>query len=318
MQIGVTANYTADRAILRELRPQWGKQAFSLDDITGHDVTDNVDVAAACEVCENVVVDLRTAWRHEDQVPEDPYAQWCDALAETVEASKHTIKHWEIWGEWACPYVAGSAFGGRNYADLLRRSYDIIKRGDPTSRVWLGGHAVDFGLRSYRGLIEEGCGEYFDVNNLHPFIHRRKGIDGIIDEGFREIRRIEANHLGDATAKPLACTEFGWPSVAKKTGLPLESFVEVAGVPELGYDTADDLFERSFQRFEAWGVQVCIICNLRDTWDQRETNHWGGRIGLLDGDGRPKTYEREDGSTGNILETFVRWLERGRDTEVTL
>ena len=183
--------------------------------------------------------------------------------------------------------------------------------------VWLGGHAVDFGLRAYRGLLEEGCGEFFDVNNLHPFIHRRKQIAETIDEGFREIRRIEATHIPDEAPKPLALTEFGWPSMRKKTGRPLKSFVALGGVPELGYDTADALFEMSLQRFEAWGVQVCIICGLRDN-PADKPRHWGSWCGILDPEGNPKTYERDDGTTGNILETIMRWMERGRDTEVVL
>ena len=131
MQLGITANYAADIDIMREVRPQWAKTAYNIEEATERDVTDAKQVAAACEVAENVVIDLRCVWRHEDTVPDDPYAVWCEALAETVEASKHTIKHWEVWGEWACPYVAGSAFGGRSYADLLKRSYPIIKEIDP-------------------------------------------------------------------------------------------------------------------------------------------------------------------------------------------
>ena len=95
-----------------------------------------------------------------------------------------------------------------NYLALLRRTYETVKRVDPSVRVAFGGTSgVPF------PFIEEvyklGGAKYFDIMNIHPYSHPERP-EGSLDTNIEKLRAMMAKY-GDAE-KPLWITEIGWPT----------------------------------------------------------------------------------------------------------
>lgn len=306
MQLGFSGIETDPLSLdaYQDMRPQWFKHTWDVESGTDWDCDANLEVAE--ELDAQVVVDVRTRWRLEDKAEaEATYRAYTEPLTAMVRRLKDRVHHWEIWGEWSCPYVAADAFKGKNYTDLLRFSYEVIKAEDPDALVWLGGHGVNFGLRAYQGILRIGYGQYFDVNNLHPFVHERPWgqAERCIHEGFLQAARVDLEYLGER--KPIAMTEFGWPSQRRLDGRPLGSYVMPGGVSPLSTEVAAEWWDKSLRMFDKRGVQALMVCSLHDGNRRR---HWGGWLGLIDRDGEPKPQ----------YEVVRRWMHKGRESAPNL
>lgn len=300
MQIGF-AGYVEEH--FRDLQPQWVKVAQDAS-VGPCDVTQNPEIASALAHGVRVVVDFRCSniqrlTREDEARGGAPYSWFTDALAGTVELSSHGVRDWEIWGEWACPAVAQGIFGGRNYRDLLEASYAAVKRADPGAVVWTGGFGVNFGLRAYERLLEQGAHDFFDVLNLHPFVHHRpwEEAEAAIHAGFAHLRELEIR--AGVQPKPLACTEFGWPVMRGARNLKSNVFDKVQAI---GEDLCAEWTDHSFALFERYGVQALMYCTLRDT----NGSHWGSHLGIL----------RTNGTRKPNYPVLAEWIARGRQTSI--
>jgi hypothetical protein len=327
MQIGLTWNggRCADYAAVAALRPQWFKTSVSPDAAARN---------YSCKLQERygdlldgsrVIVDLRTEsvqsfLSHPARGRGAGVYDWfVDWVGEVVHAHRDTVKHWELWGEAACPFTGegfveadGRAlYEGMTYAELISRVYPRIKEADPEAIVLCGGHGCDTGampysmnLRFYQRICDAGAGEFFDVNNLHPFVLRGRdwpAIEDMYRRGFAEMREIERRN--GLAPKPIVGTEFAWPTHA---GPPRDyGSAVVTSVMSVSEQEAADWTDRAFRLFVAEGVQVMLWCSYRDTGGK----FWGSHIGLVREDGEPKA---------PLLEMVTRWMEQERGIPVAL
>lgn len=318
MQVGIAHGGGAqDRDAIIALRPQWEKTSFEPDATArNYDLAGVLEPRYAGFDNQNVVVDLRTASvndfiRHPAR-GEGLYDWWVDWAGEVVSNAKHLVKHWEIWGEAACPYTGEGfvetdgreLYDGMTYAELLSRVYPRIKEADPEAIVLCGGHGADTAapysmhLRFYQRVVDAGAGEFFDWNNLHPFILKGRHwptIEDMLRRGFAEMREIERRN--GLNPKPIVATEFAWPT---HNGPPKEyASAVVPQVTSVSEQEAADWTDKAFAVFEEQGVQSVIWCQYREA----KGAFWGKHLGIIRNDGTPK---------GALYDTVLQWMEKGR------
>lgn len=128
------------------------------------------------------------------------------------------IRRWQLWNEpnlrtswqdrkWPAPYVR-----------LLRAGRVAVKRSDRGARVVLAG-LPNISWRSLAAIYRQrGARRLFDEVALHPYTVEVAGVVSIIGNVRRVMRR-----NGDRR-KPIAVTEFGWPSAeGKAVGFGIET-----------------------------------------------------------------------------------------------
>ncbi len=133
-----------------------------------------------------------------------PHDLWANYVAQTVGHFKDRVHVWEVWNEPNTPvFWRGSK---EQYADLLRVTYDTIKRVDPGATV-LG--------PSISGIDEEWLAampwDKFDALALHLYVPPAALNDqgySFFTQGLPNMKGI----LGRYPAKPIWITEFGFAS----------------------------------------------------------------------------------------------------------
>jgi hypothetical protein len=134
---------------------------------------------------------------------------------------KIPVKHWEIINE---PSMQGGSLGGagedlkffvgtpKEYFEILKTSYEAIKKADPQAKVLHAGMAgmhknfVEF----WTPIFELGAGKYFDVANIHSISTNERTEDLFV---IRFKRFLEKYDLGD---KPIWVTEAQFGGLQEK------------------------------------------------------------------------------------------------------
>jgi hypothetical protein len=87
-----------------------------------------------------------------------------------VHRFKNIILHWEIWNEPDDLRFWQPQDAQHSYVELLKQSSIAIKEEDPSALVHLAG--LSQGLpASLKAMYAQGAREFFDVVNIHPFVH---------------------------------------------------------------------------------------------------------------------------------------------------
>ncbi len=241
----------------------------------------------------------------------DRWGDWC---AQAVGQLQDWCMDWEVWGESHCPHVAGGVFGaeGRVYSLYLRAAEAGIKSAQPAARVWTGGNGMNSrGLDGsfLTGLLEDGCGDRFDVANWHPYLVH---IDPTVDPDAelarcREVyQQARAELRGDGLNQAFAATEWGFPSspaAPEHFERFLRSNVVVDGVIELTATEAARWMEASLTLLEEVGFEVVCQTMLQDRRGaDGRGGYWGDKVGLY-------THWME---SKPCLEVVQEWAWRGR------
>lgn len=262
-------------------------------------------LAAAREAGLEVVLDLRTGAQAIDLLWHsygDPTAV-AEIVAKSavgfVERHADLCHHWEFWGEWDCPSVAGGVFRHVPYALLLKHVYAAIKTVQPEARVWTGGNGANLNPRWLEQLLETDCLQSFDVCNWHPYYISLRDYEGT---GLRTDRILNyaRQRLTEAGGRqPFAATEWGYPVTEQPRSLVSNV---VQGCRSLDYTEAVEWYERDLAAFEQHGFEVVIVHALRDEPHKGTPNFWGQYCGLQDAEGRRKP-------TWDVVQ---RWAKKGR------
>ena len=140
---------------------------------------------------------------------------WEKYVLTLVERYHARLPVWEVWNEqnlegfWKNP-------SADDYLPLLKKSYETVKSVSPNLLVAVGGYA-GVPLDHIGRLYELGGAKYFDIMNVHPYNH-----PGLPEESLEkrlvELKALMAKH-GDA-AKPVWCTEIGWPTQKPRLAAP--------------------------------------------------------------------------------------------------
>ncbi len=140
---------------------------------------------------------------------------WLAYVSNTVVRYKHVIRTWEVWNEqnlggfWRNPNPA-------DYLKLLKPTYALIKRIDPSLTVAVGGFA-GVPHEFIDGVYKAGGKNYFDIMNVHPYSQPMPPEEELAARisGLREVMK----RYGDER-KPIWVTEIGWPTQRKQFSVP--------------------------------------------------------------------------------------------------
>lgn len=193
----------------------WVKEEFrwdALEPSKGRWTWGRLDDAVNAERARNLEVlgllDYSTGWAvgetGELSTAPPPRDLWANYVAQTVGHFKDRVHVWEVWNE---PNVAVFWRGSKEqYADLLRVTYDTIKRVDPGATVL--GPAIS-------GVDEEWLAalpwDKFDALSLHLYVPPAALNDqgySLSTQGLPHLKSV----LARFPAKPLWITEFGFAS----------------------------------------------------------------------------------------------------------
>jgi hypothetical protein len=126
--------------------------------------------------------------------------------AENPALPRRPIRTWQLWNEpnlrysWTEPNWAGP------YVKLLRAGRAAIKRVDPGARIMLAGLPNSSWIDIEKVYRVRGARKLFDVVAIHPYTKPPEGVITILER----VRKVMGRY-GDRR-KPIAVTEFGWPS----------------------------------------------------------------------------------------------------------
>lgn len=115
-----------------------------------------------------------------------PFPHHADEMAEALEkfASRYKgkIKYWEMVNEPNhLSFWGGLKPNAKEYAELLKKIYPAIKRGDPNTTAVFGGIA-GVALPYIEDVFKAGAANCFDVMNIHPYDWRAIPEEKLIDK----------------------------------------------------------------------------------------------------------------------------------------
>lgn len=131
---------------------------------------------------------------------------------------KNSIDHWEIWNEQNSVSYWGVNSTVEQYVEILKASYEEIKKIDPESVVMVGGLAVTGEVHSspyeyMKKLYELEANRYFDAIAIHPYTYPFAVDSTATWNGWLEIEKIhQLTLLNDEGNKKVWITEFGAPT----------------------------------------------------------------------------------------------------------
>lgn len=193
------------------------------------------------------------AWKHPDA--------WSEYVSRTVGRYAEKLRYWEVWNEQNSQKFWRDAPNGANYASLLERTYQEIKRIDPELTVLYGGTS-GVPLAFIEESLKAGAGDYFDVMNIHPYHWQ-----GIPEQMIRQFRELKALMNRYAVHKPIWITEVGWstalpskfyqevlPPVFRRAGIdPAQSTMAIVNDPANGFQQEINFdFKNLFPEFKAF------------------------------------------------------------------
>ncbi|MDO4630138.1 MAG: beta-galactosidase [Planctomycetia bacterium] len=181
---------------------------------------------------------------------------WLEYVRQTVTHFQDKIRYWEVWNESNLHGFGHGDESTERYAELLRKTYEVIKSIDPDLQVVYGGLS-GAPAEYYEKTLQAGAGEFFDVVNIHPY--RGGMVSPVAVERFlnelRTFQELTVKYCGKE--KPLWITEMGW-----------------ATPPELGRN-ARCLIGASLARLFPDGIPRCNVTGNGDAGGK------AGKIGVL-------------------------------------
>ncbi|MBS1371960.1 MAG: hypothetical protein HPZ91_18595 [Lentisphaeria bacterium] len=161
--------------------------------------------------------------------------RWLNYVETCVKRYKGKIDCYEVINEADCDRPWGEKPDPENYAELLRKTYECIKRADPGARVLFTG-VSDFGspMEFVENVLRAGGGAYFDIMNFHPYQWRNVP-ESQLPLRIRDLKKLMRKYGVD---KPVWITEIGNSSAPDR--FPLAREVVPAALKKLGFDPARD------------------------------------------------------------------------------
>ncbi|HRK35404.1 MAG TPA: glycosyl hydrolase, partial [Candidatus Hydrogenedentes bacterium] len=163
-------------SVLQDLGADWSRSDFTwagiertpgVFDFTG--ITERVAAFAAAGKTILPILDYAPAW-DPNRAPSNPETldQWANYVDKTVRHFQGTLKYWQVWNE---PNLGGFWKPQSDpvaYAELLRRTYETIKKIDPNLQV-IGVNTSDIDLAFAEQVFQHGGLQYLDVVAVQPY-----------------------------------------------------------------------------------------------------------------------------------------------------
>ena len=161
------------------------------------------------------------AWKHLEL--------WREYVRRTVTHFRKDLRYWEIWNEENLASMWRDRPNAARYAELLKASYQEIKKIDPALQVLYGGTA-GIPMPFIEESLKAGAASGFDIMNIHPYRKDNVPEDALVKD-IRDLRALLAKY--GAGSKPLWITEIGWPTNQANT-IFREIFIPV--LEKAGFD----------------------------------------------------------------------------------
>jgi hypothetical protein len=180
--------------------------------------------------------------------------EWSKYVSAVVTRYKDRVKHWQIWNE---PddntFLRGA--NPADYARLLARSYEVIKRIDSSAKVVTAG-VTGFGVPWMEQMLTAGGAGKFDILAVHPYVSFPASPES---KYWRE------NQLGYFLAfaarngnPPVWITEIGWATAVNPASVS---------------DTQQaDYIARAYVTAIADGIQKIFLYQFRDEGANKADN----------------------------------------------
>ena len=136
---------------------------------------------------------------------------------------KGKVRHYEVWNEWNIGLATGHKVpysypsSGRDYARLLKKVYQAVKRIDPQALV-IAGAVANRDIAWIDEMVASADGQY-DGLSVHPYNWARDGAGRTPEEAVQWLAMLSARLARRSRAVPLYVTEMGWPSHSGPHGL---------------------------------------------------------------------------------------------------
>ena len=140
------------------------------------------------------------AWKHLDL--------WREYVRRTVTHFRNDLRFWEIWNEENLASMWRDKPNAARYAELLKASYQEIKKIDPGLQVLYGGTA-GIPMPFIEESLKAGAAAGFDIMNIHPYRKDNVPEDALVRD-ILDLRSLLAKY--GAGSKALWITEIGWPT----------------------------------------------------------------------------------------------------------
>lgn len=166
----------------------------------------------------------RPAWKNLDK--------WSEYVQRTVSRYSDDLRFWEVWNEQNYSFWDDDKPDAANYAILLKRTYEEIKKIDPELTVLYGGTS-GVPLSFIAESLRSGAGDYFDVMNVHPY-----NWDGVPEDMISQIQRLRRVMTQYGVGhKPIWITEVGWSTARPKM---VDPAIMTAVFKEVGVDPSQE------------------------------------------------------------------------------
>jgi hypothetical protein len=259
----------------RDAGVKWSREDFSWQRIEPRpgefhwDYYDKLlDIARRNGITVYAIVGYWTSWSK--SYTSEGVDQYVAFLRQLVRRYKDRIKQWEIWNE---PNIFFWQGPKELYAEMLKKSYAVVKAEDPSAQV-LGISTAGIDLGFIDKMLKLGAP--FDVLTIHPY---RKTLD---DAAFiADLKKVSDQVTRpDGTRRPVWLTEMGWA-----THVP--------------HHVLRQDFEPVTQRAQAELIARTYLCSIvsgvepRTFWydfrnDGDDPFYFEHTLGTLRRDGRPK------------------------------
>ena len=131
---------------------------------------------------------------------------WCRYVEATVRHFKDRLTYWQVWNEPNYSIFWKPKPDAAAYAELLKRSYETIKRVDPNLKV-IGFNCSDIDLKFTQTVIDHGGLDHCDLLAYQPY---RIAPEAGHFEEIAALREMLTKY--GAADKPIWFTEMGWAS----------------------------------------------------------------------------------------------------------
>jgi len=135
-----------------------------------------------------------------------------DYAVAVISRYKNKVKYWEVWNEpdSRSYWVPQDMLVG--YTQILKETYAVAKRTDPSCKIVLGGLADAWKID---WIYKNGGKDYFDVANIHILISPLNDAPlSVVKSSINQVRKTMVR-FGDGE-KSIWITELGCPGVPKK------------------------------------------------------------------------------------------------------
>lgn len=132
---------------------------------------------------------------------------WEEYVRRVVERYGRRLPVLEVWNEQNIPNFWKDP-NPTNYLALLRRTYETVKKIDPSIRVAFGGTA-GVPIPYIEEVYKLGGAKWFDILSIHPYSCPKRP-EGVVDTQIENLRAMMAKYGDDK--KPIWITEIGWPT----------------------------------------------------------------------------------------------------------